>query len=391
VSGAVLTLNAGSSSLKFSLFDGGGALTRLADGQIEGVGSEPHLIARDDGQVVAERRWPAGADITHEALLGELIAWADTHVGGEGLAAVGHRIVHGGAHRWRPALIDEALLKELDGLCPLAPLHQPHNLAAVRAVRAAHPDLPQVASFDTAFHHGHTPVVDRFALPRTLEAEGVRRYGFHGLSYEFIAGRMRELDPRLAAGRMIVAHLGAGASLCAIKDGRSVDTTMGFTALDGLMMGTRCGALDPGVILYLMQSKGLDAGAIEDLLYRRSGLLGVSGLSADMRTLLASSDPDAAEAVELFVFRIAREIGALAASLGGLDGVVFTAGIGQHAPEIRRRVCDRLGWLGAQLDGAANDRGDGRISRPESRLALWAVATNEELMIARHAREVVGA
>lgn len=385
MSGAILTLNAGSSSLKFSLFREAGAdLTRLADGEIEGLGATPHLIARDGGAVVAERRWESAEGPTYAAILGELIDWADRHAGGEGLAAVGHRIVHGGARRWRPERIDEALLAELKALCPLAPLHQPHNLAAVEAVRAVHPGLAQVACFDTAFHHGHDAVVERFALPRALEAEGVRRYGFHGLSYEYLAGRMRGLDPELAAGRMIVAHLGSGASLCAIRNGRSIDTTMGFTALDGLMMGSRCGALDPGVVLYLMQTRGLDAAAIEDLLYRRSGLLGVSGISGDMRALLANPQPQAREAVELFVFRIAREIGALTMSLGGLDGLVFTAGIGAHSPEIRALVCARLTWLGARLDPAANARGDGRISAPDSRLAIWATPTDEEAMIARH-------
>ncbi|QUD86490.1 acetate/propionate family kinase [Phenylobacterium montanum] len=387
---AVLTLNAGSSSLKFSLFRKDGEdLIRLADGQLEGLGAAPHLVARDGGEVVLERRWDATTNLTHEAMLSELIAWADGQAGGEGVAAVGHRIVHGGAAHWRPALIDGPLLDELDALCPLAPLHQPHNLAAVRAVLAAHPSLPQVACFDTAFHHGHAPVVDRFALPRDLEAEGVRRYGFHGLSYEYVAGRVRELAPELAAGRLIIAHLGAGASLCAVKDGHSIDTTMGFTALDGLMMGTRCGALDPGVILYLLQAKGMSAAAIEDLLYRRSGLLGVSGLSGDMRALLASEAPAAREAVELFVFRIAREIGALTMSLGGLDGVVFTAGIGEHAPEIRRRVCERLAWLGARLDPAANASGQGPIQAKDSRIALWVVPTDEEAMIARHTADLV--
>jgi acetate kinase len=391
MSHAILTLNAGSSSLKFCLFeDARPELVRLAEGEIEGVGTAPHFVARVGGEIAAERRWPGGAALTHEALLGELLAWAEAHLGDDRLAAVGHRIVHGGAEYASPVRLDAAMTAKLEAFIPLAPLHQPHNLAAVYAVAKVRPALPQVACFDTAFHRGHDPVVDRFGLPRAWEAAGVRRYGFHGLSYEFIAGRMCALDPALAAGRMIIAHLGAGASLCAVRGGRSVDTTMGFTALEGLIMGTRCGALDPGVILHLQQAHGLTVSAVEDLLYRHSGLLGVSGISSDMRELLASPDPRAGEAIDLFVFRVVREIGALAASMGGLDGLVFTAGIGARSPEIRRRVCARLDWLGAALDPAANDAGDGRVSAKESRLAIWAIPTDEELVIARHTLAVVG-
>jgi len=389
---ALLTLNAGTSSIKFCLFElGGGELVRAAEGQIEGVGVAPHLVARQGDQVVSARKWPAGEGLTHEALLGELLAWVDDHLGGDRLRAVGHRIVHGGPEFSAPVRLDAGVVARLDALAPLAPLHQPHNLAAVRAVAKARPSLPQVACFDTAFHHGHAPEVDRFGLPREWEARGVRRYGFHGLSYEFISGRMRALDGALAAGRMIVAHLGNGASLCAIRDGRSVDTTMGFTALDGLVMGTRCGALDPGVILYLETEHGLTAKAVEDMLYRRSGLLGVSQLSSDMRTLLGSADPRARDAIDLFVFRVVREIGALAASMGGLDGLVFTAGIGERSPAIRRRVCERLGWLGVRLDEAANARGGGLISPPGAAPSVWAIATDEELVIARHTRDLVAA
>jgi acetate kinase len=389
MSDAILTLNAGSSSIKFSLFAlRGGALERVADGQIERIGIEPRFVAHVRGALAAERRWPGGAGLTHEALMGELIGWAEDHLGGDRLKAAGHRVVHGGAEFAAPVLVDEAVLARLQALTPLAPLHQPHNLAAIRAVAAARPAIRQVACFDTAFHHGHAPEVDRFGLPREWEARGVRRYGFHGLSYEFIAGRMRALDPELAAGRMIVAHLGNGASLCAIRDGRSVDTTMGLTALDGLVMGTRCGALDPGVILYLQKEQGLAAKVVEDMLYRRSGLLGVSGVSSDMRALLASPDRHAAEAIDLFVFRIVREIGALTASMGGLDGLVFTAGIGEHAPAIRERVCARLNWLGLVLDPAANGAGQGRISAAESRIAVWTIPTDEERMIAEHTRRL---
>jgi acetate kinase len=387
---AILTLNAGSSSLKFSLFEAaGGGLTRRADGGVTGIGDSPRFQARVGGELVAERGAPDGGGQDHEAFLDEILRFAEAQLGDDRLAAVGHRIVHGGAEFTGPARLDADVMAKLEALSPLAPLHQPHNLAAVRALARARPDVAQVGCFDTAFHHGHAAEVDRFGLPREWEARGVRRYGFHGLSYEFIAGRMRELDPDLAAGRMIVAHLGAGASLCAIQGGRSIDTTMGFSVLDGLLMATRCGALDPGVILYLAASHGLTAAALEDMLYRRSGLLGVSGISDDMRVLLASGEPAARDAVDLFVFRIVREIGALAASMGGLDGVVFTAGVGEHAPAVRERVCARLDWLGASLDAAANARGDPCISAPASRLALWAVPTDEEQVIARQTRDLV--
>ncbi|MBR7621013.1 acetate/propionate family kinase [Phenylobacterium sp. 20VBR1] len=389
MSDAVLTLNAGSSSLKFALYTVGGPAPRLMSrGQIEGVGTAPHLVAKGpDGAVLAERRW-TDADLDHEAFFATLLAFVDDHLGGDRLCAIGHRIVHGGADFSRPVLVDDRVLARLEVLSPLAPLHQPHNLAAVRLARSGRPGLPQVACFDTAFHHGHASVVTRFALPRTWHEQGVRRYGFHGLSYEFIADELRGLDPALAAGRVIVAHLGNGASLCAIHDGRSVDTTMGFTALDGLMMGTRCGALDPGVILYLQQ-QGLTPDAVQTLLYEQSGLLGVSGLSSDMRVLLASLEPAAKEAVELFVYRIVREIGALAASMGGLDGLVFTAGIGENAPAIRAGVAERLGWTGLTLDGAANRAGQGLVSATQSRLKAWVIPTDEEMIIARHTMEVV--
>ena len=388
---AVLTLNAGSSSLKFALFEvaEGRDLKPTLRGQVEGIGAQPHLIARDGaGAVAAEHRWPGGGRLTQEDFLGEVFACADDHLGGDRLSAVGHRIVHGGAGYWRPTVIDDAVLAALDGLCPLAPLHQPHNLAAVRAVRSVRPGLPQVACFDTAFHQGHADVVTRFALPRAWHDQGVRRYGFHGLSYEFVAGRLAELDPALAAGKVIIAHLGAGASLCALEAGRSVDTTMGFTALDGLVMGTRCGSLDPGVILYLLQQGGLTPEAVQELLYEHSGLLGVSGLSSDLRTLQASPDPKARQAIELFTFRIAREAGALMASLGGLHGVVFTAGIGENAPAIRAAVAERLAWAGLTLDAAANAAGAGCISTPASRLKAWVIPTDEETMVARHTVDV---
>jgi acetate kinase len=338
--------------------------------------------------VLAERRWPAGGP-NYAALIEQVTGWAETHLGSDRLVAVGHRVVHGGPDYDKPQRVTPALLIALDKLTPLAPLHEPHNIAPMRAIQHARPDLPQVACFDTAFHHGMPVVATRFALPQKYEAEGVRRYGFHGLSYEYISGRLRETVPQLAKGRVIAAHLGSGASLCAMQDGHSIDTTMGFTALDGLVMGTRCGALDPGVILYLEQQHGMTAEAVETLLYNESGLLGVSGCASDMRTLLASDDPRARDAVDLFVFRIAREIGALTASLNGLDGLVFTAGIGEHAPQIRAMVCARLGWLGAVLDEEANARDGFAISRPESRIAIHVIPTSEETMIARHTLDTI--
>jgi len=385
---AILTLNAGSSSLKFALYRlaDPDALECLARGQIEGIGTAPHLVARaPDGEVLSERHWPAGSGATHEDFLGGLFEWIAAHLGTDRLAAIGHRVVHGGSAFGAPVRIDDEVLAALDLLCPLAPLHQPHNLAAIRAAAALNPGLPQIACFDTAFHHTLDPVATLLALPRDLADAGLRRYGFHGISYEYVAGRLQELAPRLAAGRVIVAHLGNGASLCALRDGRSVDTTMSFTALDGLVMGTRCGALDPGVILYLAQQRGMSAAEIEELLYHRSGLLGVSGISSDMRVLAASAEPAARAAIELFVYRIICAVGALASALGGLDGLVFTAGIGENAAGVRAEICDRLGWLGAGLDAERNRLGPGLVSAPGSRVEIWVVPTDEELMIARHA------
>jgi acetate kinase len=307
----------------------------------------------------------------------------------EGAAAVGHRVVHGGTVFAGPTRINDAVLAKLELLCPLAPLHQPHNIAAIRAIAQLAPSLPQVACFDTSFHHGQSPVAQRFALPSELHEAGVRRYGFHGLSYEYIASALRERAPAIASGRVVVAHLGAGASLCAMLNGKSVDTTMGFTALDGLPMGTRCGALDPGVILYLLRERGMNPDRIEQMLYQQSGLLGVSGISSDMRELLASKDRRAGEAIELFVYRVSRELGALTATLGGLDGLVFTAGIGEHAPEIRRRVCERSRWLGITLEPDANERGDECISAPASRVSVWVLPTDEERTIVRQTLRVI--
>ncbi|HJS84934.1 MAG TPA: acetate/propionate family kinase [Acetobacteraceae bacterium] len=388
---ALLSLNAGSSSIKFALFEINGerALNRAAYGQIEAIGRAPHFLARDAaGNVLEDARGSSGS---HESLLSSLLGFVEEHLGGDRLRAVGHRVVHGGTEFIAPAVVTDAVLSALEALTPLAPLHQPHNIAPIRAVAATRPGLPQVACFDTAFHHTMPLLATRFALPREYETQGVRRYGFHGLSYEFIARHLAREAPRLAAGRVIVAHLGNGASLCAMRDGRSVDTTMGFTALDGLMMGTRCGTIDPGVVLHLIEQRGMDAKMVADLLYNRSGLLGVSGISNDMRTLLGSDDERAREAVRLFVFRIAREAGALVSTLDGLDGLVFTAGIGEHAPPIRQMACERLGWLGVRLSAAANSRGEAVISTPDSPIEVRVIPTDEEAMIAHHTLEALDA
>ncbi|HKX35108.1 MAG TPA: acetate/propionate family kinase, partial [Rhizorhapis sp.] len=312
-----------------------------------------------------------------------LLHWVDEHLGGKLLVAAGHRIVHGGDQFVTSRLLTDAVLDELKALERLAPLHQSHNLAAVESISQLRPELPQFGCFDTAFHHTLEPTVRRFGIPRELEQGGIRRYGFHGLSYEFVAGRLKDLAPKQANGRVLIAHLGNGASLCALHGGVSVDTSMGFSTLDGLMMGTRCGAIDPGIIFYLLR-QGMDASALENTLYTRSGLLGVSGISSDMRVLLASADPRAKEAIDLFVFRVAREAAALAMTMGGLDGLVFTAGIGENSAEIRRRVCERLSWMGLSLDADANAQGLVAIHAPSSVIKAWVIPTDEETVIAQH-------
>jgi acetate kinase len=390
VNDAILVLNAGSSSVKFSVHPQGPE-TDLAEslhGQVEGIGVSPHLVASNAGGGALTEQ-PVATVGDHAAAINVIRDWLGRHLGGARITAVGHRVVHGGLRYDGPVRIDDAVLAELERLVPLAPLHQPHAIAGIRAILASAPELPQVACFDTAFHRAQPPLAQAFALPRALSDEGVRRYGFHGLSYEYIASVLPKLAPEIARGRVIVAHLGNGASLCALRDGRSIATTMGFTALDGVPMGTRSGALDPGVLLYLMQDRGMDAAALEKLLYHESGLLGVSGVSSDMRELLASDDPHAREAVELFVYRIGREIGSLAAALGGLDGLVFTAGIGEHAPRIRARVCVEAAWLGIELDDTANARGGPRISRTVSTASAWVVPTDENRMIAQHTQAIV--
>jgi acetate kinase len=388
---AILTLNAGSSSIKFTLFASGGELTRsdaLCDGEVEGLGDVAHLKVRDANDKTLEDRELSGA-FTHDNALKSLLACLDSACSGHRLVAAGHRLVHGGLAFTTPVLITSEVIGGLKRLVPLAPLHQPHNIAAIEAVARLHPGLPQVACFDTAFHHGQPAVATAFALPRALGEEGVRRYGFHGLSYEYIAGRLPHvLGPDIAEGRVVVAHLGAGASLCAMHRRRSVATTMSFTALDGLMMARRCGAIDPGVILYLLEQKGMSVAEVTNLLYSQSGLLGVSGISDDMRELLASADLGAKEAVDLFVYRITRGLGSMAAALGGLDALVFTAGIGENAPEIRRRICEQAAWLGIMLDDVANARNDTCIS--QSRVSAWVIPTDEDLVIAQHTRDLIG-
>jgi acetate kinase len=386
---AILAINGGSSSLKFGLFELHDESSPALRGQIESIGDAPRLRATDtQGAVIAERRWAKGT--SHDTLLSALLELVETHLGTDHLYAAGHRVVHGGTRFVAPVRVNPTILRGLEALTPLAPLHQPHNLSPIRAVAAARPSLPQVACFDTAFHATMPEIATRLALPRAISEAGVRRYGFHGLSYEFIATHLPVVAPELAGGRVIVAHLGNGASLCAMRAGRSIDTTMGFTALDGLVMGTRPGTLDPGAVLYLLRERGLSAAETEDMLYHRSGLLGVSGVSGDMRTLLASADPHARDAIELFVARLAREAGGLVSMLGGLDGLVFTAGIGEHAPEVRALACARLAWLGLRLDEPANARGLGRISAADSRVQVWVIPTDEEAMIARHTAETLG-
>jgi len=392
--GLIAVLNAGSSSIKFALYDMTDASRSeaiLFRGKLEEIGLKSHLrIANAQGETVTDRHWPDGG-LDHQAATREILQTVIGLLDGRQVMAIGHRVVHGGTLYSAPTRIDGGVMAALRRFIPLAPLHQPHNLAPIQAIADAASHLPQIACFDTAFHRGQKPVAQSFALPRRFADEGVRRYGFHGLSYEFVASRMRELAPGLAGKRLIIAHLGNGASLCAVHEGRSVASTMGFTALEGLMMGTRCGALDPGVLLYLMEEHKMDARAVEDLLYRHSGLLGVSGISSDMRTLRASLEPSAAEAIALFVYRIVREIGSLAAALGGLDALVFTAGIGENDAATRAEVSAGCGWLGLRLDDARNAASEGRISADGSALSAWVVPTDEERMIARHTAEVLRA
>lgn len=387
----IAVINAGSSSLKFSLYEPrSDGLGFLAGGQIEALFTAPRLIARAaDGRHVDLPMRGEAATLGHEAALAALIEFLRVHFTHHVLVAIGHRVVHGGPQYAQPVRIDAEVFATLERFIPLAPLHQPHNLALVRVVAARRPELLQVACFDTAFHRGQPRDAQAFALPREFAERGVLRYGFHGLSYEYIAQVLPGYDAKAAAGRTVVLHLGNGASMCAMLGGRSVATTMGFTAVDGLPMGTRCGNIDPGVLLFCMDHLGMDARAIEKLVYERSGLLGMSGISSDMRTLEASDDPRAREAIDIFAYRICRELGSLAAALGGVDAIVFTAGIGEHSVTLRERVCRDAAWLGVAIDPAANRAGEQRISTAASRVTVLVVPTDEELMIARHTRAVL--
>jgi acetate kinase len=385
----ILVLNAGSSSLKFQALTAEGTApgVRLR-GQIEGIGTRPRFSVQDaDGRQREDRDLDAPDPA---ACLAFLAQWLREALKGAELIGVGHRVVHGGVRYSAPVRIDAEVLAALEQLVPLAPLHQPHNLAPIRTLLASRPDLPQVACFDTAFHRTNPAVAQLFGLPYRLFEDGIRRYGFHGLSYEFVAERLAGLAPSLARGRVVIAHLGSGASLCALHGGKSVASTMGFTALDGLPMGTRSGSIDAGAVIYLGRNLGLSLDEVEHVLYSESGLLGISGVSNDMRDLLESPQPRARLAVEYFVYRIAREIGSLAAALGGLDGLVFTAGIGENSAEIRARVCERARWLGVEVDAELNRQRAPCISTPTSRVATWIVPTNEELVIARHTARLIG-
>jgi len=389
---AIIVLNAGSSSLKFSIYSLiKDELSLRARGQIEGLGTAPHFKASDQtGRSLADTALGGRAEgFGHPEALKHIAEWVQQSFRGELRAlAVGHRVVHGGSEFLQPTLVDDNVLSRLDNLVPLVPLHQPHNLAAIRAVAKLHPGLPQVACFDTAFHRGRATVTERFGLPDQLFKRGVRRWGFHGLSYESIALQFRQIAPQTAAGRVIVAHLGSGASLCAMKNGRSVDTTMGFSVLDGLPMGTRCGSLDPGVILFLLR-EGWTLDRIEDLVYEKSGLLGISTVSNDVRDLVASDNPLAAEAISFFGYRAAREIGSLTASLDGLDALIFTAGIGENSAAIRERICQGAAWLGIEIDREANRRNERCLSPPGRAPSVWAIPTDEEGVIAAHTQTVV--
>jgi acetate kinase len=388
-----VVLNAGSSSLKFAVYGRPGheSWEVAARGQIEGIGVSPRFSAKDAaGTKLADRELDKSVVQDARSALDALAGWLRTEYPGASILGVGHRVVHGGPTFSGPTRITPDVLNALRALVPLAPLHQPYNLAAIEAVAERLPDVPQIACFDTSFHRGQPAVAELVPLPKEIRSGGVQRYGFHGLSYEYIASVLAGVAPEIAGGRVIVAHLGSGASLCAMKNLKSVDSSLGFTALDGLCMGTRPGAIDPGVVLYLFQNLGLSATEVETLLYKRSGLLGISGISNDMRDLLGRSEPGARLAIDYFVYRAAKEIGALAAALGGIDGLVFTAGIGENSPEIRARIVNASAWLGIELDETANDARGPRISRAGSRVSAWVIPTNEELVIARHTGRLLG-
>ncbi len=384
-------LNAGSSSIKFCVRSAAPGLPLMFHGAVEAIGVAPRIELTDAGGVTLHEATFDAAGFDHAAGTQQIVVAVESQLGKGAITAVGHRVVHGGTRYAAPQRVDAALIANLESLVPLAPLHQPHNLAPIKAIMAVSPHRLQVACFDTAFHANQPMIARRFALPRVLTDDGVLRYGFHGLSYEYVSRRLADVAPELARGRVVVAHLGNGASLCALRDGKSVATTMGFTAVEGLMMGTRCGAIDPGVLVYLMDQHQMGARELEDLIYKRSGLLGVSGISSDVRTLRSSAEPAAAEAIHLFAYRVVREIGSMAAALGGLDGLVFTAGIGENDALMREEIVAGCGWLGLELDPVRNAADNpGRISRDGSRNEVWVVPTDEELMIAEHMVDVLG-
>lgn len=387
-----LVLNAGSSSLKFCVFyrSDDRDWQVAARGQIEGVGTAPRLSVKDaQGMKLAENTLDASVKDGHAAI-DVLASWLRSKWSGARILGIGHRVVHGGVRYAQPVQLTRQILSELQELIPLAPLHQPYNLAAIEAVFQRLPEVPQVACFDTGFHSGNPQLAKLIPLPGKVRKGGVQRYGFHGLSYEYVASALQNVAPDIATGRVIVAHLGSGASLCALKNGKSIDHSLGFTALDGLCMGTRPGALDPGVVLYLFQNLGLSPKEVETILYKQSGLLGISGISNDMRDLLSRNELEAQLAVNYFVYRAAKEIGALTAVLGGIDGLVFTAGIGENSPEIRRRICEACSWLGLELDADSNASAGPRISTRQSKVSAWVIPTNEEMMIARHTWSLLG-
>lgn len=392
MSDLLLVLNAGSSSIKFTVFcvESAGLEAvepiEIIHGQVEGIGNRPLFKARNEQGAVLADSCLNKELVGHHAALEYLLAWLDFHLPEGQVVAVGHRVVHGGSERSAPGIVDEELMQALETLIPLVPLHQPHNLEGIRVLSKERPNIPQIVCFDTAFHRHCAELTRHFGLPDELFQEGVKRYGFHGISYEYIADVMAAQTPELANKKVVILHLGNGCSMCAMENGKSVDTTMGFSALDGLLMGTRCGSLDPGVLLYLMREKNMDVTQLENLLYKESGLLGVSGVSNDMRELMASDKPQAKLAVDLFVYRIQRELGSLIATLGGIDALVFTAGIGENSAEIRRRVCHDAKWIGVQLDAGGYTEGGAvvDISSAESKVSVLVIPTNEELMIAKH-------
>jgi acetate kinase len=392
----ILVLNAGSSSVKFSLFvenssERNNPLELFYRGQVEGLYQRPHFVVKENnGNILHDQTWEAAEHFDHGQAIDELTAWLQKNLSDYTLSAVGHRVVHGGEKYVHPVKITAEILEQLKAFIPLAPLHQPHNLAPIEKLLLSAPQLPQIACFDTAFHAGQDAVVRAYALPKAISDRGVKRYGFHGLSYEYIASVLPAYDAVAANGRTVVLHLGNGASMAALDAGKSIASTMGFTAMDGLPMGTRCGSIDPGVVLYLMQEMQMSADNIQHLLYSESGLLGVSGIASDMRTLMQSNEPSAQFAIELFVYRIVRELGSLVAALGGLDAIVFTGGIGENAALVREKVCAKLAWLNVVLNDEENAENHLKISSAESKVGVWVIPTNEELMIAQHARDLLG-